>query len=237
MTWLTDDGPAEPLWEGQLDLLESQPDRGEGESLDPRSLPVVAIGQPEAWPLADLYPADEMPPTLATRTAEHDFYLVRLHCSFRPTKEDVVIDWARFVVELHGDSPPTAEAIHPEVVEEEVATTRSFTLTPSLTFAKAAVTAGEAVFGIEYKTLQPFVWGAREPATTPSWDFQPTSGHRLYGSRRMHLLVRAPRGTVKGTARLHLTADVSVKRRLVGRAKARRDQPPLEVTLWNHSGA
>jgi hypothetical protein len=232
MAWLTDDGEPDPLWEGPLELVEAGASRRGENGLDARALPVVAIGSPETWPLSDLYPTDQMPAALAGHLTHADFYLVRLHCSFRPMKDDVVIDWARLAVELQGDPTPTAEAIHPEVVEETVDTSRRFTLTPSLTFAEITVAAGDAEFGFEYKTLEPFIWGAREPVHTPSWDFQPTSGHRLYGSRRMYLLVRAARGTTEARARLHLVADVSIKRRLIGRAKVRRDQPPLQVPLW-----
>jgi hypothetical protein len=233
MVWLPETDLAATLWEGPLELLDTGSVRGDDEHpFDARALPVVAIGPPHAWPLADVYPPVDMPATLRTRVEQADFYLVRLHCSFRPSKEDIAIDWARFALELRGSPPPTAEAIHPEVVEEEVNTARKFTLMPSLTFAEVGVAGGEAAFGFEYKRLEPFVWGAREPVTTPSWDFQPTTGHRLYGSRQMYVLVRASPGATKGMARLHLVADLSVKRRLIGRAKLRRDLPPLEALLW-----
>jgi hypothetical protein len=48
----------------------------------------------------------------------------------------------------------------------------------------------------------------------------------------MHVLVCAARGAETLRARLHLVADISRERTLIGRAKARRDEPPLTVTLW-----
>jgi hypothetical protein len=234
MPWLEDAEPETFLWEGQLEPMRIDATREEPleADLDPRDLPAVAVGRPETWPLDQLYPRSEMPATLAARVDVADFYLVRLHCTFRPTRDEVAIQWARFMVELVGDGgePPVAEAIHPEVVEDVSDRSRRFTLAPSLKFAEVEVGVGEASFGFEYKALEPFVFGARDPV--PSWDFEPTPARRLYGSRRMHLLVRAPSGSAAGRARLHLTANITRERRLLGRAKIRRDEPPLEATLW-----
>jgi hypothetical protein len=229
------------LAEGPLELDPQDLDavRSEGgveglAGLDPRDMPEVAIGDPQAWPLTVLYPIDRMPPEMRSRIAEAQFYIVRLHCSFRPKQNEIEIDWARFAVELlalDDGEPPRAEAMHPEEEVNEVATSRKLTLSPSLSFEAVDVSAGEIAFGIDYKALEPRVWGARDPPNTPSWDYQPTRTQKLQGSREMHLLVRAPIDSKGANARLHLAADLK-RTRLIGRAKLRRDQAPLEATLW-----
>ena len=197
-------------------------------------MPEVAIGRPEAWLLTERYPPSSMPAHMRRRVEEADFYILRLHCSFRPKHNEVEIEWARFVVQLlglDGGEAPSAEAMHPEEEVSEVTKTGKFTLSPSLAFEPVEVGAGEIAFGIEYKALEPRVWGARDPADTPSWDYEPTHAQALYGSREMHLLVRAPGGAKGADARLHLVADIK-RKRLIGRATLRRNQPPLRVTLW-----
>jgi hypothetical protein len=228
------EGPLE-LDPADLEAVRSEPG-GEEElpTLNPRDLPEVAIGRPEAWPLIECYPPELMPAEMRQRVEDADFYLVRLHCSFRPKRNEIEIEWARFVVQLlglDGSEAPSAEAMHPEQEVSEVTKSRKFTLSPSLAFEPVDVSVGEIAFGIDYKALEPRVWGARDPADTPSWDYEPTHAQALYGSREMHLLVRAPTGAKGADARLHLVADIK-RKRLIGRGTLNRDQPPLQVTLW-----
>jgi hypothetical protein len=235
MPWLPEPETGAPLWEGALELVPEDVVRARREhpqQFDPRAMPHAEIRRAETWPLREVYPPAEMPPEMRARLNEAEFYMVRLRLSFRPTKDEVEIKWARFAVELLGDGEVVAEAIHPELVEEQVERTRRYTLNPSLKFAEVEVGVGEIEFGFQHAEQEPFMWGAAEPVTSPSWDFEPTTGHRLYGPRRMHLLVRAQAGTPSGSARLHLVTDIQVKRRLLGRATRSRDLPPLDVTLW-----
>jgi hypothetical protein len=230
MPWLGEPAQDAELWSGPLELLpqgtvRDAPD-GEPTDFDPRDLPEVAIRQPETWPLTEQYPLAAMPPQMRARANETDFYIVRLSFSMRPTKDEVEITWARFAVQLKGAH---AKAIHPDAIEEEVARTRRFTLAPSLKFAEVEAQAGELEFGFEYKALEPKVYGATEPY--PSWDFQPTEGHKLYGDRYMHLLVGADLGTSTASAQLRLVADVSIKR-FLRRASLQRNLAPLDVVLW-----
>src|SRR4051812_40723060 len=235
MPWLPEPDAGAPLWEGALELVPDdlvRARREEPERFDPRAMPHAEIRRPETWPLTEVYPPAQMPREMQARLDEAEFYMVRLRLSFRPTKDEVEIKWARFAVELLGDGEIEAEAIQPELEEEQVERTRRYTLAPSLKFAEVEVGVGEMEFGCEYTEQEPFMWGAAEPVTSPSWDFEPTTGHRLYGPRRMHMLVRARPGTPSGRARLHLVTDIELKRRLLGRATRPRDLPPLDVTLW-----
>ena len=235
MPWLTEPEARDDLWSGRLepvaqDLVRQERSAG-GEPFDPSDLPEVAIGPAETWRLTDAYPRPAMPAQLQAVVDEDDFYLVRLRFSFRPTQGEVEITWARFAVELLGAGEIRAEDIHPTSVEDQVAGTRRFTLAPSLKFAEVEAKPGEIEFGFEYTSLEPLVFGAPEPVNFPSWDFQPTHGHALYGGRRMHLLVRADRGTASGRARLHLAAKVRTKRFLVS-ATTKKNLEPLEVGFW-----
>lgn len=235
MPWLPEPESDEDLWSGRLEPVDQDAVRAEPGSaqapLDPRELPEVAIGPAETWRLTDAYPRPAMPAQLQSLVEDDDFYLVRLRFSFRPTKGKVEITWARFGVELVGAGNIRAEAVHPDLVEDEVAGTRRFTLAPTLKFAEVELTPGELEFGFEYTSLEPRVVGLPEPENFPSWDFNPTKSHALYGGRRMHLLVRADRGAPSGRARLHLVADVKKERFLV-RTTTRRDLKSPEVVLW-----
>jgi hypothetical protein len=238
MPWLDESGPEAELWSGRLELVPGSPVRDATEAVvrdpsdaevpqfDARDLPEVAIGSPETWRLTDQFPLAAMDPAMRARVEAGDFYIVRLGFSIRPTKDEVEITWARFAVELAG---ARAEAIHPEVIEDEVDHTRRFTLSPSLKFAEVEAQAGELEFGFQYTKLEPCVWGVTEPY--PSWDFEATQGRKLYGNRRMHLLAAGEPGAPTASARLHLVADVRIKR-FLRRATHKRDLPALDVALW-----
>lgn len=249
MPWLRDPVAAPPLWEGPLEPIPGETARSLPPSdseqglargptpdtepvFDPRDLPVVQIGPPEPWPLLEVYPLSAMGPEARARIDAADYYLVRLLLSFRPLRDKVTIDWARFAVELQCGPDVHAEAVHPDVVEESVKRTRRFTLSPSFKFAEIGGEVGEAEFGIEYTSLEPVVYGVTEPY--PSWDYRPTTGHQLYGDRRMHLLIRAKRGTSTCRARLHLIADVKYHH-FLWRVTRHPDLDPLEVVLWGDS--
>src|SRR6266571_8077741 len=69
-----------------------------------RSMPIVSIGQPETWPLQDLYPPRKLPRPIRTKLSQADFYLVRLSCAFRSLHKESRIEWARFRVVLLPDA-------------------------------------------------------------------------------------------------------------------------------------
>src|SRR5438067_509483 len=98
MPWLPEPEAGAPLWEGTLELVPEDAVRTHSEQegeFDPRALPHAEVRPTETWPLTELYPPASMPPELRARLDEADFYLVRLRFSFRPTKDEVVIKWAR----------------------------------------------------------------------------------------------------------------------------------------------
>src|SRR3954464_1289436 len=118
MPWLPEPDPGAPLWKGALELIPEAAGRArreQPEQFDPRAMPHAEIRRAETWPLTELYPPAEMPPQMRARLDDAEFYMVRLRLSFRPTKGEVEIKWARFAVELLGDGEIEAEAIQPEL--------------------------------------------------------------------------------------------------------------------------
>ncbi len=179
-----------------------------------RDLPVVSIGRPEVWTLAEVYPPDKMPHPLKAKLDEADFYLVRLSCSFRLRRGESQIEWARFLVYLLPDSAarqPIAFDLHPLMVTQEVKRNVKVSLAPSLKFTEIEGSIGGVEFGFEYPELQPLISAAGGGEATPSWDYQEAKGARVQGCKWMHLLVKAPRGTSPVRAILDLSADVRVR--------------------------
>ena len=181
---------------------------------DIRDLPVVTIGQPEVWPLSEVYPPDEMPPTMRVSLEEADFYLARLACSFRPRRDDAEIEWARLRVRLIPDEAgqqPIAFDLYPLRVTQEIRRNVKVSLNPTLKFMELEAGVGGAEFGFEYPELQPLVSAAGAGEAAPSWDYEEARGVRVQGSKWMHLLVKAPKGMPSGQATLDLAADISVR--------------------------
>jgi len=203
-----------------------------------RELPVVSIGQPEVWPLAEVYSPEKMPSTLRAKLQEADFYLARLACSFRPRRDDVEIEWARFLVHLVPDDSgqqPTAFDLHPLQVTQEVRHNVKVSLNPTLKFMEIEAGPGGVEFGFEYPELQPLISATGVGEAKPSWDYEEAKGARLQGGKWMHLLVKAPKGMASSKAVLDLTADVTVRgsRLPVLVLRSRQEaESRLTVRLW-----
>jgi hypothetical protein len=214
--------------------LRAERDRAADPSIG-RELPVVSIGQPESWRLADLF-QDGLPPMLEA-SREHEFRLVRLACSFRPRRRGEGIEWARFSVQMLPDdagNQPVAFDLHPLEQVQEVKRNLKVSLSPSLKFKEVEGSLGSLETGLEYGELQPTVSGSGIGETTPSWDFEATRGVQVVGTRCMHLIARAPRGMHAARAALEITADVvgSGFRIPVILRRQRTEEDRLKVRLW-----
>jgi hypothetical protein len=91
--------------------------------VDPKHLPVVSIGQPEIWPLSQVYPLQKMPLLMQAQLKQADFYLIRLFCSFRPLPGQSRVGWARFHVFLLPNvigQQPIAYDISPQEITQDV---------------------------------------------------------------------------------------------------------------------
>jgi hypothetical protein len=224
--WLqVPDSPGSVLWEGPLESAREDTveriSRGQGPRKDKedasdmiRDLPIVSIGQPEIWRMAEVYPTDKISPALRAQASEADFYLARFSCSFRPVRKESAVEWARFLVRLlpdHLDRQPIAYDLYPREVMYEVKRDVKVSLGPTLKFAEVEAKLGEVAFGLEYQELQPEISAAGIGEATPSWDYRETKGVKVLGSKWMHLLIKAPRGMEAVRATLDLAADVWVK--------------------------
>jgi hypothetical protein len=205
------------VWDGELALAEEEPPiatRGGREQAYPlpHDLPRVSIGRPEIWRLEEVYESTDLPLAIRTKLAEAEFRFVRLSCSFRPPRDDVRIEWARFTVQLLTDGDgrqPIAFDLHPMEVTREARRNVKVTLSPTIKFREVEVGLGSVEFGFEYPELQPVITGSGAGESVPSWDYEAQPGLRLQGSKWMHLLVRAPKDMRAANARLELVADVS----------------------------
>lgn len=218
--WLPVPHDGETFLEGPLELEtipHGTPQRGDRPASQPpgqdaaRSLPVVSIGQPQSWPLADLFDVAQVPAEIRASRADADFYLIRLACSFRPAHGEGRIEWARFLVEMHPDAAgrqPVTESQHPLEVTQPVQRQLKFTLSPSFSFQPVQVSAGDASVGVEYQELRPRISAAGFGTPQASWDYFEVPGIEVVGGKWMHLVVRAPKGTSGVSADLSVTADV-----------------------------
>lgn len=232
----------DPVLEGVLEpadepggVLRGPPGRPDSESIG-RTLPVVSIGQPTSWPLADLWQG-ELPAMLAA-TTDREFRLVRLACSFRPRPGGEGIDWARFAVQLLPDkdgNQPIAFDLHPLEQVHQVKRNLTVGLSPSLKFEEVEGSLGSVESGIEYAELQPTISGSGIGETTPCWDFEAARGVRVVGTRCVHLITSAPRGMAAARAALDLTADVvgAGFRIPVILPRRRTEGGRLQVRLWS----
>jgi len=234
-------GPLEPATEEAVERL-SREWVERGDKADPRDeirdLPVVSIGHPEVWLLAQLYPPEKMPPMLRAKLEEADFYLARLACSFRPRRDELEIEWARFLAHLVPDDTgqqPVAFDLHPLQVTQEIRRNVKVSLSPTVKFMELEAAVGGVEFGFEYPELQPLVTAAGAGEVTGSWDYEEAKGMRVQGIKWMHLLVKTPKGMTSGKAVLDLAADVTVRgSRLAVLAfrDRKKAEAHLTVRLW-----
>jgi hypothetical protein len=203
-----------------------------------RNMPVASIGQPETWPLQDLYSPDQMPHPLLAKATQNDFYLIRLSCSFRSLHQESRIQWARFLVQLLPDAAeqqPTAYDLYPQRVVQEVKHHINVTLSPMLTFQELKVSPGSVEFGLECNEQQPVISAALGTGVDPSWDYTEAQGMQVQGTKWMYLLVKAPKGLSAGQATLDLVADVVVRgKRFPVSIWRKQDPAPAQLTvqLW-----
>jgi hypothetical protein len=205
-----------------------------------RSMPVVSIGQPETWPLQELYPPRKLPRPIRTKLSQADFYLVRLSCSFRPVHEESRVEWARFRAALlpHASTgaQPIAFDLYPQQVMQEVNRQVKVTLSPMLKFQELEASLGSAEFGFEYAEQVPLISATPGAGFDPSWDYGAGPKREVLGTKWMYLLVKAPKGMTGGRALLDLEADVlvrGVRLPVVFWRQQEQAAPQLTVSLWS----
>ena len=142
------------------------------------------------------------------------------------------------MISLTAEEPniqPVVSDLHPVEVRQEVQRHVRVGFSPNLKFEALSVGIGEAAFEFQYTELQPIISGAGVGEPTADWSYSEAKGATFQGSKFMHMLVRAPRGSGPCAASIDLLADVVHQgwripvmrpRRIAGKAD------PLKVTLW-----
>nr|BFE73729.1 hypothetical protein GCM10020092_070300 [Actinoplanes digitatis] len=234
-----------PLWEGELEPDDTVPPaetlRGTESArvgAAPRNLPVVSIGRPEVWNVVDFFDsrraadadareavggqllpgaAGLLVPARRTTAPRSTGRGSRCRCS--ATRLGLI---------------PSAFDLHPLFVTQEVKRNVTVSLAPTLKFLEVEAGIGAVGFGFEYQEIQPVISASGAGESEPAWDFQAVKGTHVYGSKWMHLLVRASPAMTTCHARLELSADV-VRSGLRIAAFSRPRQTsadPLTVRLW-----
>ena len=180
-----------------------------------RSMPVVSIGQPETWPLQDLYPPKKLPRPIRTKLSQADFYLVPplLLVSPSPRREPRRVARFRAALLPHPSTgaQPIAFDLYPQQVMQEVKSQIRVTLNPLLKFQELEASLGSAEFGFEYTEQVPLISATPGAGFDPSWDYETGPKREVLGTKWMYLLVKAPKGLTSGRALLDLEADILVR--------------------------
>ena len=209
------EGPLEPATEEAVRSLDRElRQRGRQTYRDPvRDLPIVQIGEPEIWTLAQFCAPYPVPPLLRAKKDEADYFIVEFRCSFRPIHDESEVEWAGFMAELLPEDglQPLVADLYPVEVTRDVKRNVKVTLGPTLKFKEVEVGLGEVEFGMEYNQLQPEISGAGAGERIASWHYTATQGASIQGAKFMHALVKAPKEMQCGRAALDLSADVQVR--------------------------
>jgi len=141
------------LWQGPLELDNEQIAEERFGFMSPPSrpsyAPTVSIGQPEVWPLAELY-SGVIPSWLEVKQNEAQFFLVRFACSLRNSGEDrFQITQAKFSVDLLPDNQQNraiAFDLYPLEINQEIKRNCKVSLSPNIKFKEAQASLGGTDF-------------------------------------------------------------------------------------------
>ena len=183
--------------------------------------PVVTVGRPEWWNLAQLAQEGGQPlgPELSLLLRRADFYLVRLACSFHP-QGDSTIEKATFTAYMRprsGDEFPIAFDLYPKYHFDEREYEFQVKVAPKLKFAEVlSGELGEAVVPIRFHRLRPVIVGSGIGQPDPAWEFEPAGTRPLWGCRMTYCIVKRPRGAQAVRISLDLSAEVKTPHTISG---------------------
>ena len=254
----TTDASPDLAWEAPLSFTPLLP-QGPGNpiAIAQDELPIVSIGRPDTWRVADLYGARTLPRAIRTKLKDNEFLLLRLYCSLRPRKNPIVT--ATFRIALSRTSPifgqfgaevdpdrqrglresrsaPLIEAtlfdMHPMTVVTPVHRTMTISLNPTLKFHEVEAGIGAATFGFQYDWLEPSVTAAGLGESFGDWKFQRTPSVPLQGAKWMHAVVKAPRSkSDQPSLRARVSFIATVERGWLFKEKWTLDPVSLDVDL------
>lgn len=193
----------QPLYEDQLEIAENE-ERVRSSPIRQQLLnmaPVVTLGQPQCWNLADLTSrkGGSLPAEIDLSLREADFYLLQLTYSLLPQR-DAHVTWSRFDVYLEplsGLNVPLAFDLYPREIYDEIKGDWKVVIEPSLSFAafegaKVEGKLGQVLTTINYRKLEPVVvaYGLLQPHC--GWDYQRSHQNPLLGIQVGYIIVKKP---------------------------------------------
>jgi len=194
-------------WEGELIAPETM-------KLASAVRPVVTLGRPEIWPVAEaLEPQVGKPwvPPLSNAA----FWLLRLACTLHPVGRFKEIVEAQQTLSLSPVKPNAqadstyAFSLFPERLTAEEQREMSLSLGPKLKFGKIEAEGAQAGTKISYRKVFPVIqgYGAGEP--TAYWIFKPHSAYPLEGCQFVYAVVAAQTGAsgIRGAVELTVNVD------------------------------
>jgi hypothetical protein len=201
------------LWQGPLELDNEQIAEERFRFMSPPSrpsyVPTVSIGQPEVWPLAELY-SGAIPSWLEVKQNEAQFFLVRFACSLRNSGEDKFqITQAKFSVDLLPDNQQNraiAFDLYPLEINQEIKRNCKVSLSPNIKFKEAQASLGGTDFALEYPELQPTIIATGVGEYKADWEYRKAQGKGVQGSKFMHMIVKVPNNMQLVRTKLNLTA-------------------------------
>lgn len=146
----------------------------------------------------------ELDPDVRVLSQDHDFTLVRLPMTIRPT-DDATVSFLAVEVTL---TAPNAAAVcwsmDPLRVDDEVKLTTAATINAKLAVRLPDLGAGRERKS-EYVVRKPRVIAYNIGAADPAWEFTPTRNEPLAGVQLLHLVVKSVRGVAwSGTVDIRL---------------------------------
>ena len=195
-------------WEGEL----VAPATAKGIRASNR--PVVTIGRPEIWPVAEALEA-HLGQKWVPPIGGADYWLLRLACTLREPPGLPGITEAQQMLYLRpqnsraGKDGAYAYSLFPDRLGVEDKSEFSVSLGPALKFAGSEFKVGELGTKIEYRKVFPVIQGYGAGEQAPYWIFKPHAAHPLAGSQFVYAVAVAGPGA--GGMRAYVELVVAVE--------------------------
>lgn len=169
------------------------------------------VGRPQVFSLLEMYDVTKikLPADIKIMSKDYNFFQADLACGFIPQEGSQFAN-LKFKVDLdlinssnsskHAEKP-IAYDIYPVEVFDKVQEKTSLCINPNLKFKEIEASLGSFLKEVTSAKLVPITVGAGIFCPSVVWSFDETKDCKLIGSRRMNLIIKAPKGnlTVVGT--------------------------------------
>jgi hypothetical protein len=196
-------------WEGELVPPATT------KAVGPADRPVVTIGRPEIWPVAEAL-ENEVGRPWSPPQGDAGYWLVRLACTLRHPPGLPRLTEATQTLDLRPKNFQAAKdsayafSLFPDRLGAEDKAEFNASLGPELKFASGAgFSLGQLGAKIEYRKVFPVIQSYGAGESTPYWRFQPHRTHPLDGSQFVYAVVvaQAGAGGIRAFVELVVTVD------------------------------